>query len=246
MKIWKRKNILVTGSSRGIGRSIALKFAKEGYDIILHGLHSLEELKKIEQEILYLGVDCMVCIADISNYMECRKMFEKIKERYRHLDILINNAGISYLGLLQEMEEETWDKIIQTNVSSMFYCSKNAIPMMLAQGGGKIINISSIWGCIGASYEVAYSTSKGGINAFSMALAKELAPSHISVNAIACGVIATDMNIHFSKEEKEELEMQIPMGRFGKTEEVADFTYALANQSEYLTGQVIRFDGAWV
>ena len=159
------------------------------------------------------------------------------------IDVLVNNAGISYVGLLQDMSSENWDRIVRTNLTSVFNCCKLAIPMMLAGGGGKIINISSVWGVAGASCEVAYSATKGGINAFTKALAKELAPSNIQVNAVACGAIDTEMNQWLEEDELLRLVDEIPAGRLGRAEEVADFVYHLGYKGSYLTGQIIRLDG---
>ena len=161
------------------------------------------------------------------------------------LDILVNNAGVAHIGLLQDMTDEEWRKVIDTNLSSVFYCCRQAIPGMLHRKKGKIINISSMWGNVGASCEVAYSASKGGINSFTKALAKELAPSNIQGNAIACGVIDTRMNACYSLEEREALSQDIPAGRFGQPEEAAALIYDLACGHDYLTGQVITLDGGY-
>lgn len=161
------------------------------------------------------------------------------------IDILINNAGISFIGLTQDTDDETWNRILAVNLSSVHYCCREAIPHMLAAGEGRILNISSVWGNTGASCEVAYSASKGGVNAFTKALAKELAPSHIAVNAIACGCIDTDMNRHFDEAERAGLCEEIPAGRFASPDEVAELAAAICGQSTYLTGQIITFDGGW-
>ena len=162
-------------------------------------------------------------------------MFEEICALGESIDILINNAGISHIGLLQDMSIEEWNQVLNTNLTSAFSCSKYAIPDMITRKQGKIINISSIWGCSGASCEVAYSASKGGLNLFTQALAKELAPSNIQVNAIACGVIDTRMNACFDAEERSELENEIPAGRFAAPSEVADFVQQLIDAPSYQT-----------
>ena len=185
-----RKTVLVTGASRGIGKAIAVKFAKKGYNVI-------------------------------------------------------NNAGIAYIGLLQDMSSADWERILNTNLTSVFNCCKLAIPMMLSAGQGKIINISSVWGNVGASCEAAYSASKAGLNGLTMALAKELAPSNIQVNAVACGAIDTEMNRWMEEDELIGLVDEIPAGRLGKAEEVADLVYHLGYKNAYLTGQVIGLDGGW-
>ena len=162
-----------------------------------------------------------------------------------HLDVLINNAGISYVGLLSEMSPSDWRKILSTNLDAVFYTSRLAIPLMLQKHSGKIINISSVWGNVGASMEVAYSASKGAVNSFTKALAKELAPSHIQVNAIACGIIDTDMNRCFSPEEMEALRQEIPCDRIGTPFEAAQTVRSILNAPAYLTGQIITLDGGW-
>ena len=161
------------------------------------------------------------------------------------LDVLVNNAGISYVGLLHEMSPEEWRNVLSTNLDSCFYACKGAIPLMLQRHAGKIINVSSVWGNVGASMEVAYSASKGGVNAFTKALAKELAPSNIQVNAIACGVIDTSMNACFSAEDMEALRAEIPADRIGDPGEVAALALQLAKAPAYLTGQIITLDGGW-
>ena len=168
-----------------------------------------------------------------------------IRKQYGGLDVLINNAGISYIGLLQDMTSGDWDRILRTNLTSVFNCCKLAIPMMLSAGRGKIVNISSVWGNVGASCEVAYSATKGGINAFTKALAKELAPSNIQVNAVACGAIDTEMNQWLEEDDLIALVEEIPTGRLGRAEEVADLVYHLGYKNAYLTGQVIGLDGGW-
>ena len=161
------------------------------------------------------------------------------------MDVLVNNAGISHIGLLPDMSVEEWRRVMAVNLDSCFYTAKYATPMMLKYQAGKIINISSVWGNVGASMEVAYSASKGGVNAFTKALAKELAPSNIQVNAIACGIIDTAMNACFSEEDLEAITSEIPANRLGKPEEIAQLTLQIAKSPEYLTGQIITIDGGW-
>lgn len=241
-----RKTILVTGSSRGIGKAIAIKYAKKGYNVIINCVKNKELLENVKKEIESYQVSCLSFVGDMGNYDTACELFDNIKKMYGNLDILVNNAGISHIGLLADMTPESWDSIINNNLNSVFYCSKLAIPHMLQQKSGKIINISSVWGNVGSSCEVAYSTTKGGINAFTKALAKELAPSNIQVNAIACGAIDTEMNHFLTDEELVDLVEDIPAGRLGTAEEVADFVYALTHKNQYLTGQVIGFDGGWI
>ena len=181
-----------------------------------------------------------------SDYAYVERLFSEISAVFGGVDILINNAGISHIGLLSDMDIAAWNRILGTNLTSVFFTCKLAIPYMLQRKSGKIINISSVWGSVGASCEVAYSASKGGVNAFTRALAKELAPSNIQVNAIACGMIDTRMNDCFSEEERLALAEEIPSGRFGTPEEVAALALQLCTANDYLTGQIITLDGGWI
>lgn len=237
------KKALVTGASRGIGRAIAEKMAEAGYNLWLTCKNSGQELMQVREELqAAYGIDCRAEICDMGDYQSVCRLFEGIS----HLDVLVNNAGISYIGLLSEMEPEQWREVMDTNLSSLFYTCKKAVPLMVSRHAGCIVNISSIWGNVGASMEVAYSASKGGVNSFTRALAKELAPSHISVNAVACGVIDTRMNQCFDEEERQALRDGIPADRFGRPEEVAELVMQVIGAPEYMTGQVISIDGGVV
>jgi 3-oxoacyl-[acyl-carrier protein] reductase len=239
------KNILITGASRGIGKACALTFAKAGYQVFLNCRSSLDEIESVQKEILSNGGKCHVLMGDVSNPNDVKEIFLQIERICKGLDVLINNAGISYVGLLNNMAVDEWNQVIATNLSSAFYCSKLAIPYMIHQKSGKIINISSIWGRFGASCEVAYSTSKAGLDGFTKALSKELAPSNIQVNSISCGIIDTQMNHGFSKDELKSLIEDIPASRFGGAFEVADLALDLASKHSYLTGQIIGLDGGF-
>ncbi len=225
-------DILVTGASRGIGHAITKKLADDGHRLYMICRNNTEMMSDIPGRY-YTG--------NVADHVFIRDVFSDIP----HLDILINNAGISRTGLLQDMTKDEWDEIISVNLSSLYNTCHFAAGLMVKQQSGKIINISSVWGEHGASMEVAYSASKGGVNAFTKALARELAPSNIQVNAIACGVIDTDMNRMYSEEERSSLMEEIPAGRFGTAEEVADLTAKLIDAPSYLTGQIIGLDGGW-
>lgn len=243
----KKKTVLITGASRGIGRAIARTFAKEGYQLVLNCHHSKKELEALAKELYeQYHAESLLCIGDVGSYTYVSSMFRQIEERFGGLDVLINNAGISYIGLLTDMSYEDWMQIVNTNLSSVFNCCRHAVPFMVHQKKGSIVTISSVWGLVGASCEVAYSATKGGIHGFTKALAKELAPSNISVNAIACGVIDTDMNACFSAEERTALEEEIPAGRYGTPQEVAALAYRIATSSPYLTAQIVTLDGGWI
>lgn len=237
-----RKKVLITGASRGIGEAIARKFASEKYDLYLTCLRSgdkLLELSDILEQEYDINVNAFIC--DMSSYKEVEKLFSHITD----LDILVNNAGISHIGLLSEMDAATWHRVIDTNLSSIFYTSKFAIPLFLKRHEGRIINISSVWGTVGSSMEVAYSASKGGMNSFTKSLAKELAPSNIQVNAVSCGMIDTEMNQCFTDKEKEDIIQEIPADRMGRPTEVAEMVYAISHMPSYTTGQIFTIDGGW-
>lgn len=240
------KTVLVTGSSRGIGRAIALKYASRGYNLVLNCAKSTGSMLHVKEEAEKLGASCIAVQADVGRKADCIRLFQEIEARFGSVDILINNAGISRIGLLQDMEFEEWDRLLASNLSSVFHCCKLAIPGMVKKQAGQIVNISSVWGICGASCEAAYSASKGGVNALTRALAKELAPSHIQVNAIACGAIDTEMNHFLSEEEAQALMDEIPAGRMGTPEEVADMVLSITESPAYLTGQVIQLDGGWI
>lgn len=243
----KRKTALITGASRGIGRAVAEKLASQGFDLFLTCLHQEQLLRQLKNQLeARHGISCRTFLTDMGDSLQVEQLFQEIRSCCSHLDVLVNNAGISYIGLLTDMTDKQWDAMVRTNLSSVFYTSRLAIPLMLSEHSGKIINISSVWGCVGASCETAYSATKGGVNAFTMALAKELAPSGIQVNAIACGAIETDMNLFLSEEEREQLTEEIPCGRFGTPEEVAQLVCTLCQSHDYLTGQVIKLDGGWI
>ena len=197
------KTVLITGASRGIGRAIACAYAREGCRLVINCSRSEKELLALADELRETcHVDVLTSIGDVSDYAYMEQLFSQSEARFGGVDILVNNAGISHIGLLEDMTIDEWNRIIGVNLTSVFSASKLALPHMIRQKSGKILNISSIWGNVGASCEVAYSACKGGINSFTRALAKELAPSNIQVNAIACGVIDTEMNACFSSEER--------------------------------------------
>ena len=237
------KTALITGASRGIGHAIACKFAQLGYDTVLTSHNSINQLQMMCREFSEkYGTNHTCVCGDISDEAFVDSLFAPLDE----LDVLINNAGVSYVGLLQDMELVHWNKLMAVNLTSAFLTSRRAIPYMLKKGAGSIINISSMWGVSGASMEVAYSAAKGGLNTMTRALAKELAPSNIQVNALSCGVVDTQMNDFLSEEERAELMEQIPIGRFADPKEVAEAVISIVNAGPYMTGQVIGFDGGFL
>ena len=237
-----RKKALITGASRGIGRSVASALASSGFDLYLRCRNNRELLDSLAEELRRsYGIQCYCYAFSICDEDKVSEMFRDIP----YLDVLVNNAGISYVGLLTDMTYQQWREVIDINLSACFLTCRHAVPEMVRRRRGKIINISSVWGSTGASMEVAYSASKGGVNAFTRALAKELAPSNIQVNAVACGVIDTDMNRCFDEEEMRMLIQEIPADRIGRPEEAAELVKLLCTGNEYLTGQVITLDGGW-
>lgn len=286
------RTALVTGASRGIGMAVAESLSADGWNLILTCSRTLPALRSFAADLEarhHTEVRSMLC--DMGDAEQVRTLFRNIAS----LDLLVNNAGISHVGLLQDMTDEEWNRVIAVDLSSVFYTSRAAIPLFLKnrdirslQGGetkpavasaqmysaeqaapsvqddsaeqaaplqnerqsgivpGRIINISSVWGNVGASCEVAYSAAKGGVNAFTRALAKELAPSGIPVNSIACGCVDTVMNDHLSPDEKLALAQEIPFGRFAAPSEIARAVLQLVHAPAYLTGQIITVDGGWI
>lgn len=242
-----KKSILITGASRGIGRAIALRFAREGYHLFLNCNHSIDKLKQVKEEIeSTTSASCTLVPGDVGNPDDVRTIFSTIHTQSKGIDVLVNNAGIAHIGLLTDMTDDEWNRILHTNLSSVFYCCRSALPYMVSQKKGAIINISSMWGTIGASCEVAYSATKSGMHGFTKALAKELAPSNIPVNAIACGVVDTEMNTLLDEEDKLALAEEIPSGRFASPEEIAELVWQTANAPSYMTGQIIGIDGGFI
>ena len=242
----KKKNVLITGSSRGIGRACALAFAGAGYHVFINCRKSPDQLRQTYREIISSGGSCTMLPGDVSDPECVRAMFRELKTVCEGPDVLVNNAGVAYFGLLSDMTDEDWRQVIDTDLSSAFYCCREAIPYMVSRKQGRIINISSMWGTAGASCEAAYSAAKSGLHGLTRALARELAPSNIQVNALACGVIDTEMNSRLTAEERAALEEEIPAGRYGTAEEAARTVLLLADAPAYLTGQIIGLDGGMI
>ena len=238
------KCAFISGASRGIGKGIAEVLAKAGYNLALCCVNNIDSLSDYAA-VLHntYGVHAKSYKMDVSSMKDWENVSSKVLSEFGNVDVVINNAGISYIGLITDMSENDWDKIVSINLNSVFYSTKVFLRSMISRKSGHIINISSMWGDKGASCEVAYSTTKGGINAFTKALAKEVAPSNISVNAISCGVIDTDMNSCFSDEEINSLIDEIPVGRLGTPTEVGQLVLSILNSPSYMTGQIIGIDG---
>ena len=235
------KNVLITGGSRGIGKACVYEFSNNGYRVFLNYNKSSDEAEKIKNE-----TGAVMVKADVSDSKQVNGMAEFIHTNYGKIDVIVNNAGISQQKLFTDITENDWDRMFDVNMKSMYLVTKAFVDDMIYKHSGKIINISSMWGVTGGSCEVHYSAAKAAVIGFTKALAKELAPSNIQVNAIACGVIDTQMNACFSEEERAELADEIPAGRFGTPEETAHLAVQLATGNEYLTGQIITLDGGWL
>lgn len=240
----KGKVAIVTGASRGIGKGIAIELAKAGASVVINYKNNDEAAEKTLQEIRELGGYALKIKGDVSDYEFSKEMIKTTLEKLGKIDILINNAGISKVGLFMDAVPEEWDNIINVNLKGTINCSHSVVSEMIKQKSGSIINISSMWGNVGASCEVIYAASKGAINSFTKSLAKELAPSNIRVNAIAPGVIDTEMNGWLTREERISLASEIPMMKFGEVYDVGMLVTFLASEnSKYITGQVISIDG---
>jgi 3-oxoacyl-[acyl-carrier protein] reductase len=238
------KVAIVTGASRGIGKGIAIQLAKAGACVVINYRSNDEEAEKTYQEIKNIGAYVLKIKGDVSDYEFSKQMIKTTVGKLGNVDILINNAGISKIGLFMDSTPAEWNNILNVNLKGTINCSHNVVKEMIKQKSGSIINISSMWGEVGASCEVIYSASKGAINSFTKALAKELAPSGIRVNAIAPGVIDTEMNGWLSSDERKSLIDEIPMMKFGEVSDVGMLVTFLASEnSKYITGQVITIDG---
>ena len=238
---------LVTGASRGIGRAIAIKLAANGAAVIVNFTSNCAAAEAVVGEIIALGGQAAAIRADVSSLEEVKAMMGEIKERYGRLDILVNNAGITKDSLLLRMRSEDWERVIKTNLTGTFNCSKEALRLILKSDNGSIINISSVVGQTGNAGQCNYGAAKAGILGFTKSLALEVAGKNIRVNAVAPGFIETDMTAGLSEKIREKLEGQIPMGRLGGPEDVANAVLFLSlPASGYITGQTINVDGGMV
>ncbi|WP_026886132.1 elongation factor P 5-aminopentanone reductase [Clostridium beijerinckii] len=241
------KVALITGASRGIGRAIAVELAKEGASVIINYSTDDEGAKETLEEIKSINGYGVIVQGDISTFDKCQMIVEEVLKVMGKIDILVNNAGISHIGLFMDSTEEEISRILNTNLLGAIYLTKHVLNSMISRKSGAVINISSMWGEVGASCEVLYSATKGGLNSFTKALAKEVAPSNVRVNCIAPGVIDTKMNSFLEGDEKKSLEEEIPLGRFGLPSEIGKIAVFLSSEdSSYITGQIIRADGGYI
>lgn len=240
--------VLVTGASGGIGAAIAERFAMVGMNVVIHYMKSHEAANEAARRCMEKGSGKVMTVsADLRSREQIERMREKLESHELLPDILVNNAGISHYGLLSDVTEEVWDEVMAINLKGTFLCTQIMMPHMISQRYGRIINVSSIWGLSGASCEVLYSTTKGGVNAFTKALAKELAPSGVTVNAVAPGAVQTSMLNHLDQDELKMLEEEIPAGRLAQPDEISSLVYFLAlPESGYINGQIISPNGGWL
>ena len=238
------KIIVVTGSSRGIGAEIVKELARLGHIVILNYNKSETCANNVETELKKEGHAVDIFKADVSNSLEAKKLIDFVIGKYGKIDVLINNAGICQDKLFTDLTDEDWQNMMNNNLNSVFYCSREAAKNMIHNKSGLIINISSIWGITGGSMEVHYSTAKAGVIGLTKALAKELGPSNIRVNAIAPGIINTDMNKEYTKEELENIKGEIPLERIGEAVSISKCVKWLI-EDDYTTGQVISINGGW-
>lgn len=239
------KNIIVTGGSRGIGKCLVENLAREGNNVLLNYNKSEKHAKKIQNDLKDEGIIIEIFKADVSKKQEVKQMVDFAMKKWGKVDVLINNAGIAKLQMFQDITEEDWDEIINTNLKSAFYASQEVIPYMIHEKKGCIINISSIWGLVGASCETVYSISKAGMDALTKSLAKELGPSNIRVNSIAPGVIDTEMNSKLDEHIKNEIKNETPLGKIGNPIDIYRCAKWLI-EDEFTTGQVVSVNGGYV
>ena len=238
------KTVIVTGGSRGIGAAIVKELAKSGYNVVLNYNKSVEAAKKIQDELKSKNINIEIFKADVSKREEVRELVKFTLEKYKNIDILINNAGIDQIKPFTDITDEDWNTMMEVNLNSVFYCTQEVLENMIHNKNGCIINISSIWGQQGASCEVHYSSSKAAVDGLTKALAKELGPSNIRVNVVAPGLVDTDMNKNISEQDIQELKKEIPLRRMAKPEEIAKSVKWLI-EDEYVSGQIISVNGGW-
>lgn len=241
------RTVLVTGSSRGIGREIARRFALQGDRVVINFHQSEDKALSLQRELLDAGRSAMVVRADVSCEEEVKAMVEKVEKQFGAIDVLVNNAGIASMTMFNDIDTEMWNRIFAVNVNGLYHCCKYVLPSMISRKKGKIINIASIWGMVGASCETHYSATKGAVIAFTKALAKEEGPSNIQINAVAPGAIMTDMIAGLDKTILDTVAEETPLGVLGKPEDVASAVLYLASEeANFITGQVLSMNGGLV
>ena len=241
------KTVVITGASKGIGANMAIRFAEKGYNVVMNYNNSVQSALILQRSFKESGYSVIAYKANVKNRLEVDLMIKEAIYRFGSIDVLINNAGISNQSLITDLSEQDWNDIIGVNLTGVFNCTQAVLPHMINQKSGKIINISSMWGEVGASCEVAYSASKAGVIGFTKALAKEVGPSGITVNCITPGLIETSMNQELTVDDISAIVESTPIGRIGSTEDVATSALFLASdESQFITGQVLGVNGGLV
>lgn len=241
------KYALITGASGGIGAATARAFAQAGYGVAIHAHRNVDKLHALAQELSALSVPVLEVCADLSDPVQAKNMVDNVLEKFCQLDILVCCSGLSHVGLVTDIDPQQWKTLFGVNVDGMHYCCQAVLPHMVHRKEGCILTVSSMWGQVGASCEVAYSATKGAVIAYTKALAQEVGPSNIRVNCIAPGIIATEMNAHLSPEDLEALADETPLGRIGTPEECAACALFLASEgASFVTGQVLAPNGGLV
>lgn len=241
------RTVLITGASRGIGAACAKEFAANGYRVAIHYHNSEEKARLLCGELVTAGCEVMTVKADVGNSAEVNRMVKEVEDRFGKIDVLVNNAGIAMQKLFTDTTDEDWDKMIATDLSAVFYGCRAVAPMMIRDHSGCIINIASMWGEVGASCEVAYSAAKAGVIGLTKALAKELGPSGIRVNAVSPGVVMTDMMAGFSEEDVAALKEDTPLCTLGTPKDIAHAVVFLASdKARFITGQVLGTNGGMI
>jgi len=242
-----KKTAVITGASKGIGAATAILFAQKGYNVVLNYNDSFESVNLLARSLSQNGMSVTAIKANVANRLEVELLMKETIYKYGSIDVLVNNAGIAMQGLITDIDEYDVDRIFDIDLKGVYNCCRAVTPIMVEQKSGKIINISSMWGQVGASCEVAYSAAKAGVIGMTKALAKELAPSGITVNAVAPGLIETGMNSNISVEDLNAFVEEIPLGRMGSADEIAEAIYFLASENaDYITGQVLGVNGGYV
>lgn len=241
-----KKTVLVTGGAKGIGKAICTRLAKDGYNIALNYNTSEKEAVFLKEQLSAV-TDVEIFKADVSNSDEVNAMFSKIEKHFGGVDVLVNNAGIAQQVLFTDITDDMWQKMMGVNLTGAFYCCRRALPYMINRKCGAIINVASMWGEVGASMEVHYSASKAGLIGLTKALAKEVGPSGITVNAVSPGVVLTDMMSQFSEEDKDALAYETPMGVLGNVEDIASaVSFLVSEKATFITGHVLSVNGGFV
>lgn len=239
------KNVVITGASGGIGAACARAFARAGYGVALHYHTGEDRARRVMEEINFHGGDAEIFPADLSREEEVSALFDRAEKRFGFLDTLVNNAGVSWRGLLTDMTPAEWNRLLAVDLTGVFLCCRRALPAMIREKRGSIVNVSSMWGEVGASCEAAYSAAKAGVLGLTKALAKEEGPSGVRVNAVTPGVIDTPMNGALTGEDLAALREETPLGRTGTPEDVARAVLFLA-EHPFLTGQILGVSGGFV